>query len=317
MGTIAAGIGAGLVSALLFAVVIMGSPLALLLSYLAPLPVFVAALGWRHHAGLVAAVTGVVTLALALRVPAGLAYGIGVALPAWGIAYLSLLGRADERGQMEWYPLGRLMLWIVGTAALVTLTGAIAIAGDYETYASRMQATIEAVLSGGMPGLPPPRLPQGMNVADVASTLASWAPVVAGASFVPMLALNLWLAAKAVHMSGRLPRSWPELPTMALPVHTLGILGATLIASFVIDGFVGFFAKAVLGGLMAALLLNALTAIHQMSRGRPWRIGLLSGVYVSLLIGSTVVAPILVLVGLADCLFRLRDRVGPPPSATT
>lgn len=42
MVSVAVGIGAGLVSALLFAVVITGSPLAMLLSYLAPLPVFIA-----------------------------------------------------------------------------------------------------------------------------------------------------------------------------------------------------------------------------------------------------------------------------------
>lgn len=317
MGSLAAGIGAGIVSALLFAVVITGSPLALLLSYLAPLPVFVAALGWRHHAGLVAAVTGAIVLTLALRVHAGLAYFVGISLPAWGIAYLSLLGRADERGQIEWYPLGSLMLWIVGTAALVTLTGAIAIAGDYETYIARMTSTLEAVLSGRLPGLPPPRLPQGLSVQDVASTLASWAPVVAGASFVPMLALNLWLAAKAVHMSGRLPRTWPYLPSMTLPVHALGIFGASVVAAFVIDGFAGFFAKAVLGAMIAAMMLNGLAAIHQFSAGKSWRLGLLAGVYVSLLIASTLFVPALVVLGLADCLFRLRGRMGGPPPPQT
>ncbi len=121
MGFLLAGIGAGLVSALLFAVVITGSPLGLLLSQLAPLPVFVAALGWNHRAGLAAAVSGGAVLGLALALPAGLAFAIGIALPAWIVAYMSLLGRQDERGEMEWYPLGRLMLWMVGTAALVTL----------------------------------------------------------------------------------------------------------------------------------------------------------------------------------------------------
>lgn len=319
MSFILAGIGAGLVSALLFAVVITGSPLAMLLSYLAPLPVFIAALGWRHHAGFVAAVAGALALAVALRFQVGIAFGLGVGLPAWGIAYLALLGRSTERGDIEWYPLGRIMLWIVGTAALVALAGAVAIAGDYETYRGGMQRTLEAVLSGRAPGFSPPALPSGISAADVANFLAAWTPAIVGASFVPMLVLNLWLAAKSVHLSGRLPRSWPFLPAMSLPREALAILGVALIASFALDGFVGFFARAVLGGLIAAFLFNGLAAIHQLSFGKPWRTGALAGVYVALAIAGQIFAPAIALLGLADCVFRLRDRLPPPPAppATT
>ena len=45
------GAGAGLVSALLFAVVTTGNPLAIILYLVAPLPVLLAALGWNHRAG--------------------------------------------------------------------------------------------------------------------------------------------------------------------------------------------------------------------------------------------------------------------------
>ncbi len=278
MVSVAVGIGAGIVSALLFAVVITGSPLAMLLSYLAPLPVFIAALGWRHHAGLIAAAAGAFALALALRLQVGAAFGLGVALPAWGIAYLALLGRVDERGQTEWYPLGRLMLWIVGTAALVALTGAVAI---------------------------------------VATTLAEWAPLVVGASFVPMLALNLWLAAKAVHLSGRLPRPWPYLPGMAMPREALALLAGAILVSILIGGFTGFFARALFGGLVSALLLNGLASMHQLSIGKPWRLGALTGVYLALLLGSTIIAPAIALFGLIDCLFRLRGNIVPPPTPPT
>ena len=103
------GIGAGLVSALLFTVVITGSPLALLLSYVAPLPVFIAALGWNHRAGLVAVASGTLAVTLVLKLSLGLAFAIGAALPAWWIAYLALLARNDDQNNSEWYPLGRLL----------------------------------------------------------------------------------------------------------------------------------------------------------------------------------------------------------------
>ncbi|MGH6806373.1 MAG: hypothetical protein ACREEJ_05895, partial [Ensifer adhaerens] len=66
------GIGAGLVSALLFAVVITGSPLAVLLYSAAPLPIFIAALGWNHRAGLVATAAGAIAGMIALSFAAGL-----------------------------------------------------------------------------------------------------------------------------------------------------------------------------------------------------------------------------------------------------
>ena len=58
MNSLSIGIGAGLASALLFGAVITGSPVAMLLSFIAPLPIFIASLGWKHRSGLVAAATG-------------------------------------------------------------------------------------------------------------------------------------------------------------------------------------------------------------------------------------------------------------------
>ena len=57
------GISAGAATALLFASVASGSPLSVLLFYLAPLPILIAALGWSHWAALIAAVVGLAGLA--------------------------------------------------------------------------------------------------------------------------------------------------------------------------------------------------------------------------------------------------------------
>ena len=101
---LAIGIGAGLVSALLFGVVITASPLAMLLALISPLPIFIAALGWNHRLGLLAAVTGGIAMALALNVVAGVTFAVGLAIPSWWLAYLSLLGRPLQDGKTEWYP---------------------------------------------------------------------------------------------------------------------------------------------------------------------------------------------------------------------
>ena len=58
------GIGAGLVSALLFGVLLKATALAIVLYLLAPLPILIVGLGWSHKAALVAAATGSLVLGL-------------------------------------------------------------------------------------------------------------------------------------------------------------------------------------------------------------------------------------------------------------
>jgi hypothetical protein len=55
MQVVLVGLGAGAAAALLLASVVSGSIAAIFLFYLAPLPILIAALGWSHIAGLIAA----------------------------------------------------------------------------------------------------------------------------------------------------------------------------------------------------------------------------------------------------------------------
>src|SRR3954465_3388657 len=106
------GAGAGLVSALLIAVVAKATPLALLLFLLAPIPVLIVTLGWDHRAGLVPCLPGGLATALALSPIEGIGFAVGTGLPAWWLGYLALLGKAQPSGAVDWYPLGRPPPWI-------------------------------------------------------------------------------------------------------------------------------------------------------------------------------------------------------------
>jgi hypothetical protein len=295
------GIGAGLVSALLFGVVITGSPLAMMLCFIAPLPIFIAALGWSHRCGLIATVAGGLGLAAALTLTAGLAFALGWALPAWGLAYLALLGRPTATG-MEWYPLGRLLLWIAGTAALITLIGVIAIGdGSYEGYRRVVQQLFEQFLSARE------QAPAGPAPSEITSFILSALPFFFAFNFVLVLALNIWLAARAVKISERLPRPWPFIPGLAMPKIAIGLLAVSIAVSF-LPGFIGTFGMALTGALLAAFALQGLVFIHDVSQARPGRPFLLSMVYVVTFLASSLVMPLLALLGLADVAFTLRNR---------
>jgi hypothetical protein len=306
MNLLAIGIGAGLVSALLFGVVITGSLLAMLLSFIAPLPIFIAALGWNHRCGLIAAASGGIAMGLALNTTAGLAFALGWALPAWWLAYLALLGRPAGDGAIEWYPLGRLLLWIAGTAALITLIGVVAIGdGSYEAYRESLERAFDDFLrfqdSAPQEGSPPPA------GHAVASLLVSALPFFFAFNFVLVLTLNLWLAAKAVQVSGRLPRSWPFIPATAMPRAAIGLAAAGMAAAF-LGETVGVLGLALSGALISALALQGLAVIHDTSRARSDRTLILSAVYVLTLLVSQIIMPLLALLGFVDVAFRIRSR---------
>lgn len=294
------GSGAGLVAALLFGAVATVSPLALLLSYLAPLPVLIAALGWNHRSGLAAAAVGSLACALFLAPAAGAVFAIAVALPAWWLAYLALLGRADATGHLEWYPLGRVLLWIAATAALITLIGAIALGPSFGEYRAALEDLIRAMIGAEIT----PALPQQAEVEQFVGLVAGAVPAVAAMTFVYMLTVNLWIAAFTVRLSQRLPRAWPSIPDTLMPRQTLLITGLACVGVAVLPTFAGLAATAVLGGMAAALSLQGLAAIHVATRGNRARPALLGLLYLSLLLLSVWVLVVLAIVGVVAIAMR-------------
>src|SRR3981081_1579676 len=84
---------AGCASALMFASIISGALISLLLLYLAPLPLMVAALGWGPLGATIGGIAAATGLGAIFGIPYCVAFVITVALPAWWLGHLALLGR--------------------------------------------------------------------------------------------------------------------------------------------------------------------------------------------------------------------------------
>ncbi|ONF49635.1 DUF2232 domain-containing protein [Methylobacterium radiotolerans] len=342
------GIGAGLVSALLFGVLLKATPLAILLYLVAPLPILIVGLGWSHKAALAAAAAGSLALVLVIAPFMGLAFAAYIALPAWWLAYLTLLGR-ETRAGLEWYPTGRLLGWIAATAALAFIAIAVLSSPNHATFDAQLrglaQTLVQSRLPATRPSVEPPRTgtpradapstgseaagrdgttasdpapqadadPADVTRAEVADALARVVPAFAANGLALLLAFYLWASARIVKISGRLPRPWPDIPSTAMPRSTLVAVAAAVAMCFA-PGYVGVFGVALLGAFSAAFALQGLAAFHDRSRGRPGRGLMLFGMYLILFVTQGIALVALTLFGLADtALDRRRPKGDPAP----
>jgi hypothetical protein len=307
-------IAAGCASATMFASIISGALISLLLVYLAPLPLMLAAIAWGPLAAAIGGVGASAALGAIFGLPYGLAYAISVALPAWWLGHLALLGRplaepasAQAPNDLEWYPVGRLLLWITGFAALTTFAALLTLGTDATAITGTLRRFLLRILGRG----------DLIGNGELEQWL-DWLVVMAfaGAAIfsVMTLTLNLWLAAKVAAISGRLRRPWPDLPSTALPQITPVALCVAIAFCFS-GGLVAILAQIVTAALVMAYALTGFAVLHMLTQQLKSRAFWLCSAY------AIVVAfewPVLAvaLLGLADAAFGLRARylrTRPPP----
>lgn len=312
------GVAAGAASALLFASVASGALLAIPLFYLAPLPILIAAVGWSHLAGLIAALVAAISLAAVLGGFFLVSFLIGIGLPAWWLGYLALLARpaGPAPDDLEWYPIGRIVLWAAVLAALVVTIGILAIGTDAESFRSGLRGAIERLL-GLRADAPPKRttfkLP-GLGEMDAVEFMVLITPPTAAVVALITNLLALWLAARTVKVSGRLKRPWPDLSTVSFPPSGHALLAAALAATF-LPGIVAIIAGVFAASLLMGYALLGLAVVHALTRGIKGRGFILGSIYGAIFVLGWPML-LMSLVGLTDALLDLRGRMaanrGPP-----
>jgi hypothetical protein len=314
---------AGSASALMFASVISGALISLLLLYLAPLPLMVAALGWGPLSAAIGGIAAATGLGIIFGLPYCIAFTVAVALPAWWLGHLTLLGRPVTHDippggglphaapELEWYPLGRILLWISGLAALTTMAALLTLGTD--------AAAITNALRGGL------LRTIGFRQAATAGETERWVdalvaigPAAAAMVATMTLALNLWLAAKIAATSGRLHRPWPDLTSLTLPPMTLAAFCVAIALCFG-GGLLSILARIVAAALVMAYAFTGFAVLHTLTLALKSRVLWLGCTYAVVVVFSW---PILVMavLGLADAIFAIRRRYlqgRPPPLPTS
>jgi hypothetical protein len=314
------GLAAGCASALMFASIISGALISVLLFYLAPLPLMVAAIGW----GPLSAAIGGIAASLGLGAIFGfnycIAFAVAIALPGWWLGHLVLLGRpvaaaahsgngaAPVEPELEWYPVGRILLWIAGFAALTTFAALLTLGTDAATITDMLRRGVTRVLN-------PENKPAPAEVAQWVDAMVTFAPLAAAAVAMPTLTLNLWLAAKITATSGRLHRPWPDLKTATLPPMALALLCVAAALCFA-GGLLTILGEIITSALMMAYAFTGFAVLHTLTLALKSRAFWLGSTYAIVVIFVWPVLAMVVL-GLADAAFGLRERFWrgkkPPP----
>jgi hypothetical protein len=304
-------LAAGCASALMFASIVSGELISVLLLYLAPLPLMVAALGWGPLSATIGGIAAATGLAAIFGLPYGIAFVVAVALPAWWLGHLALLGRpiaagtpsATDPAPLEWYPVGRILLWIVVFASITTAARLLALGSDGSTITATMRSAVTSFLEAA-----------GFAATDSGiDALVTIVPAAAAIVAMMTLTLNLWLAAKITATSGRLHRPWPDLKSAALPPLALAALCLAIAFCFA-GGLPAILALIIAAALTMAYALTGFAVLHTVTLALKHRTLWLSCAYLVVVVLSWPVLAVAAL-GLADGIFGIRQRYlqGRPP----
>jgi Predicted membrane protein (DUF2232) len=319
------GLGAGFVSAMLFASASTGTLLGLfVLFFLSPMPIAVAGLGWGWRAALVASIAGAIGIGMIGNWRASLFHAVAIGAPTAVLSYYCLLNRdvRTDRGEAatEWYPLDR----IVALAALMGgALGAFALlttATDMDALRKLLGATVERMLKQPAGAPAPVGMPANLEPAQIAgltNLMIGMFTISISTMWLAMAALNMWLAAHVVARSNLLVRPWPDLNQLRLPPALPMVLAAALLCTF-LAGFPGLIAAGFAGALILAYVFVGLAIIHSITRGQSLRPMILFATYAILILFVAISGPALALLALAEPFFPLRKKSpqGPaPPNA--
>lgn len=314
------GLGAGLVAAVLFASAATGSVLALALFYLAPLPGFLAGLGWGTVSALTAGLSGAAVATAALGPKAGLAFLLTLGLPTTVLCYLALLSRGagpsavqdagSGQAQVEWYPPGRIVASATLMAGALSALSVPMLGLDAESY----RAAIEEILDKTILNQLSANAPQGLDkesLAPLINLLVRALPAATAIVGLGVMLFNLWAAGRIVDFSGRALRPWPDLSTMTYPNTFALYFVASLLLTFA-PGLTGIIATAFAGAFLLAYVLLGLVILHVITRISPLRPFLLFVLYCGIAFFGWIALAVAI-VGIGEPVFKLRERMANKP----
>lgn len=293
---------AGIASAVLVLTAASG-PLGIMLGYLAPLPLFFAGLTHGVTAVGIAGVVG--TLVSAVNgLLAGGVYLVTFAAPVAVVVRQALLARpateastgADVHDGLEWYPVGRVVLWLAGWS--LGLFGiALLLTVDRE---GGLQGVLREPLTQFLKAMPQDQARGEDYLLGIVANLTQLMPAVFCVSWLVMMTINGTLAQGMAVLLKQNRRPTPLYRSFTLSRSLAVALVAALVAAAVLPGDVAF-----IGGTVAAILafpffLQGLAVVHGLAARASLPGLVLAAFYAALVVAGALVGVLVVILGFIE-----------------
>jgi hypothetical protein len=310
------GLGAGFVSAVVFASATAGPMFTRLIFFLlTPLALFLAGLGVGTATAAIAGMAGVAIVWAAGSAAAALVFAASQAIPVVALVYLASLHRTTAEST-EWYPVGRIVIaaaLIAGAFSVLTL---FLLGADVDQLRATLRGLLEQFVNTELPKMPDAPVLGPQQIDEATSVALGLLPAASGISTMGSLLVNMWLAGRITLASGRLQRPWPDLAAMTYPTGTPLLFAVATAAGLVLSGMPSLIGSGIAGPLFLAYVLLGLAVAHYITRNQPWRPFALWGLYLLLFVFNTLASLALALLGLTDAVWPLRKSSasgGAPP----
>lgn len=325
-------LGAGLVAAVVFVSANSGpTALGIVLFALTPLPIALVGLGWGWRSGSVAGLAGIILSgALTSQPMIAVMFALTQALPMVVLVYLAGLSRpiasagqttppsqtpdAAQMPTLEWYPIGRIVLWACGIGALISVGLIYGFSVADPDFLKNLEKTLAEGMKANLAKMSGDKPLSDADLAAMSKVAVSALPAGGAIALSGSLMFSLWIAGRVAAASDQLQRPWPDIAALDYPTGTALALLVALGLSFLPAPWT-MVAAAAIGAMVMAYLLLGLAVVHYTTRGNSWRPFILWALYIGVLFAQGV-GILVVLLGLAEAALRLRARFGSPPDIT-
>jgi hypothetical protein len=299
--------GGGL-SALFFLSVLAGGGGALILAYMAPLPLLMLGLGPGLAAALVGGATATAMVGALSNVVAAGAFALANLMPALLVVRQALLARPRADGTLEWYPPGLLVMALAGYGVALLAGAAAVAAGTPEG----LEGAVRDALAGSVEALAAGLVGGGMADAEALAAfvdvLVPVFPALVVVSWLAMTVMNGALAQGLLMRFGRNRRPPMRMDDLSLPAWAPIALAAAALPAVLADGVIGYVSVNAALVLLVPFFMAGLAVVHAFAGRRGARPLMLVLFYLFLLLFQWVV-PLVVGLGLIEQWAGLRRRI--------
>jgi len=300
--------GAGVLSALLFVSIELSSTGAVILSYLAPLPLFAMGLGAGLLSAAIAGAAAVVLVGLISGLIPALTFAALLVVPVVLLVRQALLSRIDADGRLEWYPPGRLVMWLTGIGASLFLAAMLFASGG-RSIEERLHGWLTQAFTAYLGGAPPTEVQWSIDL------VSAYPAIIVASVWMTMIALNGLLAQGLLARFGHNLRPSPPVGAIELPRATGLVVALAALLAGATSGWLEFAGRNLLVMLGYAFFFAGLGVVHGLARqaGQPQLMLIGFYVFLAAFMWSGWPFLLLALIGFVDHWVHFRQRLGALP----